>query len=340
MGEQSFMSDLSNFNNIYANLSESAYGDRPNNFPPNSNKKKEQIYDFSVNSTYKHKSGEVSFTQGGKNLPNNGVVYLQPDKTLHAEPIKSTYSVPKVNGGYEQVPYDTLKTYQKGLLTDEKAGFNAYFVTDTAKLNNDTKQTYLAIRGSDGASISSLNDWVSNDANFALTNTYIPQAKLANQALQEKIRELNAKAPDAVLNVTGHSLGTMVSAQAVAKLYQEDIKAFDKIGKVVLFDGPDVTKSLKMMGLSDKEIPKIGEKVTYYVNPFDIVSMLNRTEPLEKQFGKVNIIVPLHFNSTFDGQSSHDFGEFQMDAHGNPLVASKSFHPELLEGRRKTCEVD
>ena len=342
------MNDLSNFNNIYANLAESAYNDRPNPFPYESLKRKKKNilnsgeslqFDFSQDTTFKHSDGNESFVKGGKNLPNKGVVYLQPDKTLHAEPIKSTYSVPKVNGGYEQVPYDTLKTYQKGLLTDEKAGFNAYFVTDTAKLNNDTKQTYLAIRGSDGASISSLNDWVSNDANFTLTDTYIPQAKLANQALQEKIRELNAKAPDAVLNVTGHSLGTMVSAQAVAKLYQEDIKAFDKIGKVVLFDGPDVTKSLKMMGLSDKEIPKIGEKVTYYVNPFDIVSMLNRTEPLEKQFGKVNIIVPLHFNSTFDGQSSHDFGEFQMDAHGNPLVASKSFHPELLEAGEKLAKL-
>jgi hypothetical protein len=138
-------------------------------------------------------------------------------------------------------------SYQKEIhpLADEKAGFNAYFVTDTAKLDETTRQTYLTIRGSDGASISSLNDWVSNDANFALTDGYIPQAKLANQALKEKIKELNAKAPNAVLNVTGHSLGTMVSAQAVAKLYQDDVKAFDKIGKVVLFNGPDVTQSLK-----------------------------------------------------------------------------------------------
>lgn len=27
------------------------------------------------------------------------------------------------------------KTYQKGLLTDEKAGYNSYYVTDTPKLN-------------------------------------------------------------------------------------------------------------------------------------------------------------------------------------------------------------
>lgn len=210
------MSNLKNFNNIYANLAESAYNTRPKNFPPFAKNREFKEINYSQDETYR---GEL--TKGGKNLPNKGVVYLQPDKTLHAEPIKSTYSVPKVNGGYEQVPYDTLKTYQKGLLTDEKAGFNAYFVTDTAKLDETTRQTYLTIRGSDGASISTLNDWVSNDANFALTDAYIPQAKLANLALQEKIKELNAKAPDAVLNVTGHSLGTMVSAQAVAKLYQE-----------------------------------------------------------------------------------------------------------------------
>ena len=199
------MSNLKNFNNIYANLAESAYNTRPKNFPPFAKHSEFNEINYSQDATYR---GEL--TKGGKNLPNKGVVYLQSDKTLHAEPIKSTYSVPKVNGGYEQVPYDTLKTYQKGLLTDEKAGFNAYFVTDTAKLDETTRQTYLTIRGSDGASISSLNDWVSNDANFALTDGYIPQAKLANQALKEKIKELNAKAPNAVLNVTGHSLGTMV----------------------------------------------------------------------------------------------------------------------------------
>lgn len=55
----------------------------------------------------------------------------------------------------------------------------------------------------------------------------------------------------------------------------------------MLFDGPDVTQSLKKMGLPDTEIRDAGEKVTYYVTPFDMVSMLNRTAPYEKQFGHV-----------------------------------------------------
>ena len=103
------MSNLKNFNNIYANLAESAYNTRPKNFPPFAKNREFKEINYSQDETYR---GEL--TKGGKNLPNKGVVYLQPDKTLHAEPIKSTYSVPKVNGGYEQVPYDTLKTYQKG----------------------------------------------------------------------------------------------------------------------------------------------------------------------------------------------------------------------------------
>jgi len=98
------MNDLSNFNNIYANLAESAYNDRPNPFPYESLKRKKKNilnsgeslqFDFSQDTTFKHSDGNESFVKGGKNLPNKGVVYLQPDKTLHAEPIKSTYSVPK-----------------------------------------------------------------------------------------------------------------------------------------------------------------------------------------------------------------------------------------------------
>ena len=239
--------------------------------------------------------------------------------------------VPKANGGYETQTYPTGGKEQ-GMLTDTKAGFNSYFVTDTPSLNKDTKQTYLTIRGSDKASIATLNDWIGNDANFALTNSYIPQAKLANQVLVSKIKALNEQAPNAKLNVTGHSLGTMVAAQAVAKLYHDDPKAFETIGEVVLFDGADVTQSLKNMGMTDKEIKAAGKKVTYYVNPFDLVSMLNRTTPYEEQFGTVHVIVPLNFNTTFETKnSSHDFGEFQINAQGLPMVATKDFHPEMLE---------
>ena len=249
---------------------------------------------------------------------------------------KTAYYIDYSDTDFFGNPQAKKKNSQKGLLIDEKAGFNAYFVTDSPTLSQKTKQTYLTIRGSDGFGLNTLNDWVGNDANFALTNAYTPQAKLANQALVGKIKDIKRTAPNAILDVTGHSLGIMVSAQAVAKLYQDNAKAFEKIGKVVLFDAPDVTQSLKQMGLLDKEIKAVGEKVTYYVNPFDMVSMLNRTAPHEAQFGKVNVIVPLTFSTTFDGAtSSHDFGEFQIDAHGNPLSASETFHSEMLTAGRR-----
>ncbi|MBF0777448.1 hypothetical protein [Streptococcus cuniculi] len=158
--------------------------------------------------------------------------------------------------------------------------------------------------------------------------------------MKAKIQDFTAHSPQAKLHVTGHSLATMISAQSIAKLYQDDPKAFDKIGEVQLFDGPDVVKSLKKMGLSDQDIQKIGEKVTYYVNPFDIVSMLNRTGPLDKQFGKVNIIVPLHFTTTLDDPiSSHDFGEFQMNAAGQIRVASATYHPEFITAGKKLAHL-
>ena len=331
------MSNLENFNNIYANLSESSYSRRPKNFPPKSNSSKEQFFDFSKD--YINTETKLIEIKGGTNLPNDGIVYLQPDPTIKTSVTPKTYQTPQMNGGYEAIQYDETVT-QKGLLTDDKAGFNAYFVTDTPKLSKDTKQTYLAIRGSDAAGMDTLNDWIANDANFALTNSYIPQAKLANKAIAEKIKEINKYAdPNAKLDITGHSLGTMVSAQAVAQLYHAEHKAFETIGEVVLFDGPDVSQSLKNMGLSDKEIKAVGEKVTYYVNPFDMVSMLNRTAPYEEQFGTVNVIVPLRFNTTFDITSSHDFGEFQISASGKPLSASKTFHPEMLTAGHKLAKL-
>ena len=87
------------------------------------------------------------------------------------------------------------------------------------------------------------------------------------------------------MDITGHSLGTIVSAQGVAGLTDEEL---EKIGKVVLFDGPDTTKSLKKMGLSDEKIKKISEKIEYYVNPFDVVGMLIVSIPLPNYLGIYN----------------------------------------------------
>lgn len=70
------MSNLDNFNNIYANLAESAYNNRPNNFPPYSKKITETPLNYSNDSL--NKKGEVQ-VHGGTHLPNKGIVYLQPE---------------------------------------------------------------------------------------------------------------------------------------------------------------------------------------------------------------------------------------------------------------------
>jgi hypothetical protein len=175
------MSNLTNFNNLYANLAESAYNSRPNNFPRKAQSKKPEAIDFSKDAEY---NGKI--TQGGTNLPNNGIVYLQPDKTLHTVEVTTDLTVPNPNGGYHTDSYVT-STYQKGLLTDEKAGFNAYVVTDTPTLSADTQNVYLAIRGSDAMTLKNWNDWVDNDASFALNNAHIPQAPLATEAMKAEI---------------------------------------------------------------------------------------------------------------------------------------------------------
>jgi len=280
-------SNLKTFDNFYANLAQSAYTGRPIKFPYESQREKNRAllnsgqslyFDFSQDTKiYNKDKKEWEITPGGKKLPHGGKVYLQPDPDLHDVYKITTVPVPDTNG-MRQEPHRT-KLYQKGLLTDEKAGFNAYYLTDTPTLSKDTKKTYMAIRGSDAISYENWNDWIDNDAKFALNHIHTPQAKLATAGMKAKIAEMREKAPQATMDITGHSLGTIVSAQGIAGLTDEELK---KIGKVVLFDGPDTTKSLKKMGLSDEKIQKISEKIEYYVNPFDIVGTLNREHTIAK----------------------------------------------------------
>ena len=349
-------SNLKSFDNFYADLAQAAYRGRPVLFPYDKLRKDEKgaldsgdslQFDFSQDAqSYNEITKKLEITPGGKNLPHDGKVYLQPDPELHTIEDTMDLQLPNPNGGYRQEKY-VRKRYQKGLLTDERAGFNAYYLTDTPTLTNDTTKTYMAIRGSDAISLENLNDWIENDAQFALNHIHTPQAKLATVGMKTKIAEMREKAPQATMDITGHSLGTIVSAQGVAGLTDEEL---EKIGKVVLFDGPDTTKSLKKMGLSDEKIQKISEKIEYYVNPFDIVGMLNREhtitklpgdsdEPLKKPVGKVNVLVPLHYTQITDPESSHDFGVFQSDGKGNLLTASEDFHPELLRAGEKLARL-
>ncbi|WP_128973511.1 cutinase family protein, partial [Streptococcus oralis] len=349
-------SNLRTFDNFYADLAQSAYRGRPVIFPYEKLTEDQQAkldsgqsleFDFSQDAeSYNKDTKELEITPGGKHLPHNGKVYLQPDPDLHTIEKTMDLQLPNPNGGYRQEKY-VHKRYQKGLLTDDEAGFSAYYLTDTPTLTNDTTKTYMTIRGSDAISIENWNDWIDNDAQFALNHIHTPQAKLATVGMKTKIAEMREKAPDAKMDITGHSLGTIVSAQGVAGLTDQEL---EKIGKVVLFDGPDTTKSLKKMGLSDEKIKKISEKIEYYVNPFDVVGMLNREhtitklpgdsdEPLKKPVGKVNVLVPFHYTQITDPESSHDFGVFQSDGKGNLLTASEDFHPELLRAGEKLARL-
>ncbi|KRL84061.1 hypothetical protein FC32_GL001337 [Ligilactobacillus apodemi DSM 16634 = JCM 16172] len=178
------------------------------------------------------------------------------------------------------------------------------------------------------------NDWVENNSSFTLFNAYIPQAKLATKAMHEKISELRTKAPNATMSITGHSLGTMVSIQAVANLPKKDIA---KIDKVVLFQGPDARESIdKMSRQAQLNIQTLVEqgKIEYYINAFDIVSMLNRNKKGVDEIGKVHYLLPKSFTSTFDFDerygSSHDFGQYQINADGTLKEANLKEHSYIF----------
>ena len=96
-------------------------------------------------------------------------------------------------------------------------------------------------------------------------------------------------------------------------------------------------KSLRKSGVSEEVIQILNEKVTYYVNPFDIVSMLNRNT--DEQLGKVKVIVPFNFSTTFGTPSSHDFGEYRIHSDGKILEATEDFFPAYLKAGEKLSKL-
>lgn len=311
------MTNLRTFNNLYIDIAQSAYEDRPYSFY-NRLLYTDDYADMNFSNTYKRISGTIV---GGKNLPNNGILYVHKDKTERWENLTNIELM-----------------YKKGLLLNEQDGFNAYFLTDTSELNTDTKNAYLAVKGSDVPSSKNLsplrNDWLGNNYRFVLHDEYIQQGKLVEEALHVKLAELREKAPNAKLNMTGHSLGSIASVQGAAHLSVEEL---EQIGEIVVFNGPDTLKSLRKSGVSEEVIQILNEKVTYYVNPFDIVSMLNRNT--DEQLGKVKVIVPFNFSTTFDTPSSHDFGEYRIYSDGKILEATEDFFPAYLKAGEKLSKL-
>ena len=318
------MSNLNNFNNIYLNLSQSAYEDRPLSFFK-ALKDKVLIEDeeFALRDFSKDYQEEGVNIGGGKHLHNDGILYVHKDK--------NTRLVPK------DTPNGTV-FIKTPLLSDIEEGFNSYFLTDTPELNKDTKNAYLAVKGSDVPSFNNVwplvNDWLGNNYPFTMHDEYIPQGKIVAEALHVKLAELKEKAPNAKLNITGHSLGSVASVQGVAHLSVEEL---EQIGEIVVLNGPDTLKSLRQSGVSEEVIQILNEKVTYYVNPFDIVSMLNRNT--DEQLGKVKVIVPFNFTTTFDNPNSHDFGEYRIHSDGKILEATEDFFPDYLRAGQKLSEL-
>lgn len=310
------MSNLKVYDNLYFNLAQSTYERRPNNFKSIL----EDVDDANPFSIINF-SESVDSIVGGKNLPNNGILYVHKDKTERWENLTNIELM-----------------YKKGLLLNEQDGFNAYFLTDTSELNTDTKNAYLAVKGSDVPSSKNLsplrNDWLGNNYRFVLHDEYIQQGKLVEEALHVKLAELREKAPNAKLNLTGHSLGSIASVQGAAHLSVEEL---EQIGEIVVLNGPDTLKSLRQSGVSEEVIQILNEKVTYYVNPFDIVSMLNRNT--DEQLGKVKVIVPFNFATTFEDPNAHDFGEYRIHSDGTVLEATEDFFPAYLKAGEKLSKL-
>ena len=101
--------NLDNFDNLHSSLAESAYNSRPNSFPELF--ETDSVTEVKFSQPSEDNKGQI--TQGGTNLPNDGIVYLQPDKSLKSIDEKVEVRVPDVNGGYHS-EHCVTNSYQKG----------------------------------------------------------------------------------------------------------------------------------------------------------------------------------------------------------------------------------
>jgi hypothetical protein len=65
--------------------------------------------------------------------------------------------------------------------------------------------------------------------------------------------------------------------------------------------------------------------------------MLNRNT--DEQLGKVKVIVPFNFATTFENPNSHDFGEYRIYSDGTVLEATEDFFPAYLKAGEKLSKL-
>lgn len=268
----------------------------------------------------------TDLSQGAYTGRPKGMMLSTPDAKQQSELRENGYATYQFPGAKDSSGNDGSTVYlqpdKTGVMSNNDTGFQSYLVTNQSDPHQST-QVYFVVRGSDGMTVNN-PDWYQNDVPFATNHIVTPQSVDAAKAMTEQIRNLP---PGINMNVTGHSLGTIDTVQALAQLSPRDI---GRIGNVTLYDGPDVSASIQAMGKQAREnIAQLNNRITYYVNAFDVVSMLNRNGN-HSEIGHVVYFVPKNYNSTFYTQdSAHDFGEFQMKD-GKPIPANRKDNPDIF----------
>lgn len=322
---------LQDYGTLSANLAQGAYENRPNSFTHKDlGDRDHESLDL---------GHPVKLELNPKGAPKN--LYLQPspdDKAIHTVvPVTDAApSGPVTNLASKEVDHTSL-------FQDPKTGFSGYLLTDTKTFDKDTKNVYIAVRGSDGVDASNIldiknvNDWFYN-YKFVMGDGYTEQAKEAKAAISQTISRMKKESPEAKLHISGHSLGTIDTIEALSQLSEDELNHIDSVD---LYDGPDGSDAIKK--LNKKNLAKLKNfksKITYHVNAFDMVSMLNRNNG--EEIGTVRYIVPLNTNGTLDGQvltgnneiSAHDFGQIQHKD-GQIVYADMATHPEIFLAGKK-----
>ncbi|MDR2660811.1 MAG: hypothetical protein LBC17_02035 [Lactobacillaceae bacterium] len=243
---------------------------------------------------------------------------LRSNKNIQLNLAQASYSNRPQNFASNQEFYDFgdgKKWYLQETINNPKTGYTAYVVTNK-KFAKSATQGYYVVRGSDGIDYKN-PDWWNNNLPFAIENKAVIQAKdFTNSFTKEKNKFPNIQKWDLV----GHSLATMVIVTGLSKM---DLKTSAKVGQVTLFNGPDISNSLSKQ--EKQNLNLFQDRITYYLNPDDPVSVFNRNN--SNQIGNIHYIDGrINIGSPYIKiGDTHDFSEYQFDNNGQIKLIDNDF---------------
>ncbi|WDF83481.1 hypothetical protein PQ472_04395 [Lacticaseibacillus pabuli] len=255
---------------------------------------------------------------------NYGNVYLDMSQSAYASqplsftklqrqrPVRIDYSKARVHHGQQHIrlgrkgdPTVFLQPMQIGG-KGAGDGLHAFVLTDIERMGEAT-HAYFVVCGTESMHLND-PDWQKNNIPFAFSHAVPAQT----QAALASWRRIEAAYPNIKQwDFTGHSLGTMVIASMLADFNSAEAA---KVGRVVLFNGPDVAQALDDAELDRIRAISARGQMDYYIGSRDYISAYNREVP--SGIGKVHYIAAPLNTTARPTVNAHAFDQYVVAPDG------------------------